>query len=75
MKFLQANVLRRNSSPEKPWKLLTIRQAIRRHFNEQPRRPSAVEIFQDPDASYHANGEQDVEAALLSALGPLSDDH
>ena len=37
------------------------------------RRPPAVEIFQDPDASYHANGEQDVEAALLSALGPLSD--
>jgi hypothetical protein len=37
------------------------------------RRPPAVEIFQDPDASYHGTGEHDVEAALLNALGPLSD--
>ena len=37
------------------------------------RRPPAVEIFQDPDASYHAGAEHDVETALLNALGPLAD--
>lgn len=37
------------------------------------RRPPAVEVYQDADASYHGNEAKDVEAALLSALGPLSD--
>ena len=37
------------------------------------RRPPAVEIFQDPDASYHATSEHDVETALLNALCPLAD--
>ena len=37
------------------------------------RRPPAVVVFEDPDASFHGHGEQDVEAALLHALGPLGD--
>ena len=37
------------------------------------RRPPSVEVFEDLDASAQHNGEPDVEAALLSALGPLSD--
>ena len=37
------------------------------------RRPPAVEVFQDSDASFASNGERDVEAALLDALAPLND--
>ena len=38
-----------------------------------PRRPPSVEVFQDPDASFTTSGRQDVETALLNALGPLND--
>ena len=37
------------------------------------RRPPTVEVFEDQDASFSSNGNQDVEAALFNALGPLSD--
>ncbi|KAK3717182.1 Forkhead transcription factor [Vermiconidia calcicola] len=37
------------------------------------RRLSTVEVYQDCDVSIQRNGDHDVEAALLSALGPLSD--
>ena len=37
------------------------------------RRPPPMEVYQDPDASFASNTDHDVEAALLNALGPLSD--
>jgi forkhead transcription factor HCM1 len=37
------------------------------------RRPPPLEVYQDPDASFPAHPDQDVEWALLNALRPLGD--
>ena len=49
MKFLQANVLRGNSSPEELRKLMTLRQAIGQHFKEQNSSKKILEHVKDSD--------------------------
>jgi methylase of polypeptide subunit release factors len=49
MKFLQANVLRRNSSPEELRDLMTLRQAIGQHFKEQLRSKTILKNVKDND--------------------------
>ena len=49
MEFLQANVLRRNNSPEELRKLMTLRQAIGQHAKESLRSKTVSKNVQDND--------------------------